>query len=213
MKPNQKTIRTLVGACALAGLATGVQAGPVSMVEQAVNIFASGPVTGGAPFTVDAKGPTAIGGGVEFPGFAFGTYDVDVSSNSLTMTFVNDPANLGIAEYESTTVDSYYFEFDKRIASASLASFTPGFAAVVQIMAPGAMASAAGSFVPGLPTSFDFGNGGVLVLIGDGTNLNTVGTGGSLKIDISAVPLPASLPLLLVGLSGFAVLRRRRRVS
>lgn len=204
-------VRIFIGAMVLAATATTANAATLTSVEQAVNIFNSGSVTGGVPLTVDVGGPTAITGGLEFPGFAFGTYDVDVSASSLTMTFVNDPADLGISVYDASTVDSYFFEFDQAIASASISSFTDGFGAAVEIIAPGTTASSMGSFVDGLPTSFVFGNGGILITIAEGTDLNLVGTGGSLTVEFAPVPLPAALPFLLSGLAGLGLLRRRKR--
>ena len=185
----------------------------ISTVEQAVNIFTSGVVTSGAPLTVDVGGPKTVKGGVEFPGFAFGTYDVDIRPDGLSMTFVNDPANLGIAVYDASTVDRYYYAFDREVVKASILSETPGFAATVDIIAPGDTASSVGAFIPGLPTSFVFDQGGILVSIGDGTDLNRVGTGGALDISVTAVPLAGSLPILLTGLASFAFVRRRRFAS
>lgn len=205
---SSKGLRAFLGAAAICGSASTADAATLSSVEQTVNIFQSGAVTGGAAFTVDVGGPVAIGSGVEFPNFAFGTYDVDVTLNSLTMTFVNDPAALGIAVYDPSTIDSYFFEFNKQIASASISDAALGYAATVEVFAPGTTASSDGTFVPGLATTFSFDNGGILVTIGDGTNLNTVGTGGSLTVDLSAVPVPASLPLLFAGLTGFGLIRR-----
>lgn len=205
--------KVALSAAMITGSAVAAHAASVTQLDQAVNIFASGSVTGGAPFTVDVAEDTAITDGVELPGFAFGTYDVDVSADSITMTFVNDPSNLGISVYDVTTVDFYYYEFDQRLASASISALTEGFAASVELIAPGAMASSVGAFVDGLGTEFTFANGGFLVSIGEGTDLNQVGTGGSLTIDFAAVPLPAGLPLMLLGLGGLGALRARSRKS
>ncbi len=208
---SSKALTAILGAAVICGSVSSADATTLSSVDQAVNIFQSGAVTGGAAFTVDVGGPVAIGTGVEFPSFAFGTYDVDVSTNNLTMTFVNDPAALGIAVYDPSTIDSYFFEFDEQIASASISDAALGFAATVEVIAPGLTASSVGSFVPGLATAFSFDKGGILVTIGDGTNLNTVGTGGFLTVEVSAVPVPASLPLLFAGLVGFGVIRRKAK--
>lgn len=154
-------------------------------VNQAVNSFQNAMATGGFAATVDSKGPVAISAGTEFPGFAFGTYDVDVSSDSLTMTLVADPANLMITSYDNTTFDRYYFEFDEPRSSASLAGSTdPDFAATVEILAPGTAVTTSTSFVMGLPTSWTFGNGAILITIGEGTDLTKVSEGGgSLTVD------------------------------
>lgn len=61
-------------------------------VKQALNIFINADVTKGVPMTIDAKGATTIGSEVEYPGFAFGTYDVDASASSLKMTLATDPS-------------------------------------------------------------------------------------------------------------------------
>lgn len=154
-------------------------------VTQAVNLFNSPAATNGVPLTVDVQGPATIGDAVEFQGFAFGTYDVDASPSQLKMTLATDPATLQIADYDSATSDSYYYEFDIPVATASISNAAEGFAATVQILSAGDTANSEGAFVDGLGTSFTFANGGILITIGEGTALGTVGQGGSFTVDLT----------------------------
>lgn len=154
-------------------------------VTQAVNLFINSDVTGGVPLTVDVQGPATIGEAVEFPGFAFGTYDVDASPSQLTMTLATDPETLQVGTYDSETRDLYYYEFDIPVATAAISNAADGFVATVQIMSPGDTATSDGTFVDGLATSFTFENGGILVTIGDGSALRTVGQGGSFTVDLT----------------------------
>ncbi len=155
------------------------------VVTQAVNFFDSPAVTSGMPQTVAVSGPATIGDEVEFPGFAFGVYDVDATASQVTMTLATDPNALQVANYDNDTKDFYYYAFDIPVATARISGATEGFAANVQILPAGATATAGGTLVPGLATSFSFENGGILVTIGNGTNLTSVGQGGSLTIDLT----------------------------
>lgn len=171
---------------------TAVAAGPVAVnaadtVEQALNTFQNDKATGGAAMTVDAKGPVAITESVELPGFAFKVYDVDVSSDSLTMTLVAQLEKLQITQYDSTTFDRYYYAFDQQVSEATLSDKTDDyFSASVQLIAPGSGVSTAGAFVEGMPTEFTFDKGGILITIGDGTDLGMVSEhGGSITVDFN----------------------------
>ncbi|MFK8031272.1 MAG: VPLPA-CTERM sorting domain-containing protein [Gammaproteobacteria bacterium] len=84
---------------------------------------------------------------------------------------------------------------------------------VLAFIAPGRTASSVGSFVDGLPTAFEFGNGGIFMAVDEGTDLLAVGTGGSFTVDIAPVPLPASWPFLLSGLASLGLLRRRPQTT
>ncbi len=154
-------------------------------VSQAVNMFENGQATGGVPLTVDAKGPVAITDGVELQGFAFGTYDVDATANSITMTLVAQLENLQITNYDATTFDRYYFAFDSKVRSASISPMSdPNFSATVEVLRPGTQVTAAGAFVDGLGTDFTFDKGGILVTIGEGTDLTKISeNGGSLTVN------------------------------
>ena len=137
------------------------------------------------PMTVDAKGPATIGAEVEFPGFAFGVYDVDATPSQVKMTLATDPSSLQVATYDSDTSDLYYYEFDREVESASISSAAEGFVANVDIVAPGEVVTTQGAFVDGLATSYTLSNGGILVTIGEGSSLRTVGQGGSLTVDLT----------------------------
>ncbi|MEO1550973.1 MAG: hypothetical protein AAFR93_11170 [Pseudomonadota bacterium] len=158
---------------------------PPTTLDQAVNLFESGVATGGAMLTVDAGGPVAITDAVELPKFAFAVYDVDVSEDSVTMTLVADLAKLQVTLYDATTFDRYYFAFDQEVTSATLSGTTdPNFNAEVEIVAPGTTITAAGAFVDGLPTEFTLENGGILVTMGEGTDLTKITeNGGALTVD------------------------------
>lgn len=155
------------------------------VLNQAVNSFQNAMATGGVPFTVDAQGPIDVADGVELPGFAFGTYDVDVTSSSLTMNLVANIADLQITQYDDTTFDRYYYEFNQPVDAAELASTTDSsFAATVELIAPGTAVTTEGAFVDGAPMDFTFENGGIQITIGDGTDLNMVSAnGGSLTVN------------------------------
>lgn len=135
--------------------------------------------------TIDVGGQRAIGDDVEYPGFAFGTYDVDAAGTSLTMTLATDPSTLQIGTYDATTQDLYYYEFDRPVTSAVITSAAEGFNAKVTVLSPGETLTADGTFVEGLATSFMFANGGVLIAIGEGSALRTVGTGGSVNVELT----------------------------
>ncbi len=157
----------------------------ISTVTQAVNFFENGQATGGNPMTVDAKGPVEISDAVELPGFAFAVYDVDVTGDSLTMTLIAQLEKLQITLYDDTTFDRYYFAFDAEVTSAELSDTTDeNFSATVEIIEPGATATSMGAFVEGLPTDYTFENGGILVTVGEGTDLTKISeNGGSLTIN------------------------------
>lgn len=164
--------------------ATLLAADTAKEVKQAVNVFINADVTKGVPMTVDAKGRVAISSDVEYPGFAFGTYDVDASASSVTMTLATDPTKLQVGTYDSDTKDLYYYEFDRSVIKATLAKVADGFVATVTVLSAGEAVETKGAFADGLATSFTFEKGGVLVTIGEGSALRTVGKGGSLTVDL-----------------------------
>ncbi|MEM1373421.1 MAG: hypothetical protein AAGF78_03450 [Pseudomonadota bacterium] len=181
-------MKPLTLVAALAGtlaLAPAVSADMANTVTQAVNAFENAQATGGAPMTVDAKGPVAISDDVELPGFAFAVYDVDFTESSVTMTLVAQLENLQITLYDDTTFDRYYFGFDTPISEAALAASTDeNFAATVEIIEPGTVVTNAGAFVDGLGTEFTFDNGGILVTVGEGTDLTKIlENGGALTVE------------------------------
>ncbi|MEN0086938.1 MAG: hypothetical protein AAF737_00710 [Pseudomonadota bacterium] len=181
-----RTIATALAASAALTLAAfPAAADSVSTVAQAVNFFENGKATGGNPMTVDAKGPVEISDGVELPGFAFAVYDVDVTSDSLTMKLIANLEKLQITLYDATTFDRYYFAFDQPLTAAELSEATDeNFSATVELIAPGTTVSSAGAFVDGLSTEFTFENGGMLITVGEGTDLTKISeNGGSLTVN------------------------------
>ena len=166
-------------------VAQPVVADSPAALRSAVNFRVNGEVTGGVPMTVDVGKATQIGDGVEYQGFAFGTYDVDATVQGITMTLATDPTQLKIGTYDASTKDLYYYEFDRPVTSAVVSGATEGFNATATVLSPGEVISSHGSFAPGLATSFMFPQGGVLIAIGEGSALRTVGTGGSLRVDLT----------------------------
>jgi hypothetical protein len=177
------TIVTTITAAA-AGSAT---VNAADTVNQAVNSFQNDKATGGAAMTVDAKGPVEITDAVELPGFAFKVYDVDFSSDSLTMTLVAQLEKLQITQYDNTTFDRYYYAFDQQVSEAELSAKTDeNFSAAVELIAPGTSITTAGAFVDGMATEYTFDQGGILITVGDGTDLGKVSeNGGSITVDFT----------------------------
>lgn len=125
MKYIKSTLPTAFFAgTALAFASMPVAADTLSTVTQAVNLFENGQATGGHPMTVDAKGPVKITDAVELPSFAFAVYDVDLTSDSVTMTLTADLAELKITLYDDTTFDRYYFAFDHEVTAAEVSDTT-----------------------------------------------------------------------------------------
>lgn len=169
----------------LAAFANTAVAATPTTVETAANLFQNGKATGSQAMTVDAKGPVAISDAVEFPGFAFAVYDVDVTEDSVTMTLIADLAKLQITLYDDTTFDRYYFAFDTAVTSAEISGESDeNFKATVEILEPGTSVTSVGAFVDGMPTEFVMENGGILVTVGEGTDLTKISeNGGSLTVN------------------------------
>ena len=172
----------------IAFAATAAAADTVGTVSQAVNFFENAKATGGAPMTVDVKGPVEISDDVELPGFAFAVYDVDFTDSSVTMTLVAQLDKLQITLYDDTTFDRYYFAFDQELASAEVSDMTDAnFKATVEMVEPGTKLTSKGAFVDGLATEFTFENGGILITVGEGTDLTKVlADGGAITVDFKA---------------------------
>ncbi|MEO9825857.1 MAG: hypothetical protein ABJF50_15690 [Paracoccaceae bacterium] len=170
---------------AITSFASTASAQSVASIVQAANFFENGQATNGAMMTVDVKGPVTISDAVELPGFAFAVYDVDATPNSITLKLIAQLEKLQITLYDSTTFDRYYFAFDEAITSAEIADTTDeNFSATVEVIAPGTTVSSAGAFMDGLPTDFTFENGGILITVGEGTDLTKITeNGGALTVN------------------------------
>lgn len=179
----KSTLKTIVLVCT-ASFGVSALADTPENLSQAVNFFQNAKATGGMPYTVDAKGPIAITDEVELPGFAFQVYDVDITTSSLTMTLIAKLEKLQVTLYDDTTFDRYYFAFDQEITSAELSDESDeNFKATVEIVEPGMQVTSSGSFVDGLPTDFTFDKGGILITIGNGTDLTKISeNSGSLTV-------------------------------
>lgn len=210
MKTSISTIIATAGLAALAGL---VSSSSVASVMSATNTFQDLAFTAGFQATIDHQTDIQIvDPGVELPGFAFGTYDVDFSANSISMTLINDPANLAVANYGAGTVDRYFYSFDTAIAAATLnAATNPSYlaGASLSIIEAGTSFVFDTAFVPGLPTSIELATGGVLLSLGEGTSLDAIGQ--QIVIDYAVVPLPATATLFVVALAGIGFAESRRK--
>lgn len=69
--------------------------------------------------------------------------------------------------------------------SAELADATgENFAATVELVAPGTVVTSAGAFGDGMASEFTFKNGGILVTVGEGTDLEKIAAnGGALTVN------------------------------
>lgn len=184
--PKTNFVSALLASVALSSALAGpIAADTVGTIAQAVNFFENAQATGGNPMTVDVKGPVEISNAVELPGFAFAVYDVDVTNNSLTMTLIAQLEKLQITLYDETTFDRYYFAFDKEVTSAEMSDLTDeNFKATVEIIARGTTVTSKGAFVDGLGTEFTFENGGILITLGEGTDLTKISeNGGALTVN------------------------------
>ncbi|MEM7256060.1 MAG: hypothetical protein AAF404_01600 [Pseudomonadota bacterium] len=185
MTRSKHMLRSVLFACTAITIGTGdAIADSATTVNQAVNFFQNAKATGGAPVTVDAKGPVTISDDIELPGFAFSVYDVDFTSDSLTMKLVAQLEKLQITLYDNTTSDRYYYAFDTNIGAAEIADNTDeNFKATVELIEPGTSVTSAGAFIDGMATEFTFENGGLLITIGEGTDLTKIlANGGSLTV-------------------------------
>jgi hypothetical protein len=176
--------KLLVSVIVGVGAIGNVHADSAGTLVQAVNTFQNAKATGGAAMTVDAKGPVDITDAVELPGFAFQVYDIDIAKDKLTMKLVAALEKLQITQYDETTFDRYYFAFDKNVSQAEISSETDdNFSATVELIEPGTQVSTEGAFVDGMPKQFTFENGGMLITVGEGTDLTKISeAGGALTV-------------------------------
>lgn len=177
------------------------------------NTFQDATFTGGGEVIFQAGAATVADPGVEFNLLA-GIFDVDFQEDSLTMTFLNNDS-LAVDLYPAGTFDRYYFGFDNHTVDSI--SITGGATELtngltVGLLAPGFELNVADPLGTGIPLPQVYDNGGFFLEFGEGTNYQdgTLGQTVSFGFSTTAVPEPSSA-MLLCGISGASLLRRRRR--
>lgn len=185
----------------------------VSDTLSAANTFQSGTVTGGTETIFQIASSDVIDPGVELNQFAT-LYDIDFFDGGLTMTLANN-TGLSTTLFEAGVFDRYYYGFDAHTVDSVSSiigdtELTNGLTA--NLLAPGFELAPADLFSTGISLPQTFTNGGLVLEFGEGTNLGTVGRSVTLNFTTTAVPEPTSA-VLLCGLSGLVILRRRRPKS
>ena len=173
----------------------------------ATNTFEDSVFTGGTQSVFDQDTTAIIDPGVEFSLFA-GVYDIDVNGNTLTMTLA-DNSTVADLVLPSGRFDRYYFEFNTAIASVMTDLLAaPGYTATASVITPGSDFNFTDVFGTGLPTVLNATNGGLLVEIQPGSDLNNLGQ--ALQFDIIPVPVPSTVALSILGLFSLAFQYSRR---
>lgn len=176
----------------------------------AVNTFQDSVITGGIETVFDFSGPELVDNDVEFSAFA-SLYDIDISDDSLTMTLVDNSVVASLVS-PAGRFDRYYIGFDNSIVtSASLdGSDELNEFANVEVLEPGFSLDIADLFDIGIPVPIEFENGGLLVELGEGTDVTNLGNTAKVNFTTKSVPEPqATVPVLLVG--GLMVARSIKR--
>ncbi len=179
----------------------------------AVNTFQDSVITGGIETVFDFAGPELVADDIEFSAFA-SLYDINISDDSLTMTLVDNSVVASLVS-PAGRFDRYYIGFDSNIVtSASLdGSDELNEFANVEVLEPGFSLDIADLFDIGIPVPIEFENGGLLVELGEGTDVTNLGDTAKINFTTKSVPEPQStVPMLLVGGLMFAssVARKRR---
>ncbi len=148
------------------------------------NTFEDATLTGGAQTIYGLSDPTPISDPeVELPNY-INFYDIDVSENTITMTLVNnsDAADLVLPEGR---FDRYYVGFASNTVNTATLASTVGLSefASVTILPAGFSLEAQDLFGTGIPVPVDFGQGGLLIELGAGTDLTNTGLELTVNID------------------------------
>ena len=177
------------------------QAAVLGESANAVNTFEDAAITGRIETVFDFAGSEPVDpvGSIEFPAFA-SLYDIDISDTSLTMTLVDNSVVASLVSPPGR-FDRYYLGFDNSIVTSASLDGSEGLNefANVEVLAPGFSLDAADLFSTGISVPIEFENGGLLVELGEGTDVTNLGASVKVNFTSQSVPEPqAILPVLLL---------------
>jgi hypothetical protein len=156
----------------------------------------------GGEYLIDSAGPAIImDGGLEFPLFPYGSmYDIDVTSHSISMILRNNTVAPTLL-FTKGVSDHYYFDLGREVLIAMLDETDSGAElhpfVNVSIIPPGTTFMVASNTDTNTNVPIAILNGGILIELGEGTNITQHGVSLKLEYMAKAVdnnPSPTSAP-------------------